>query len=683
MQNFWTLNEFIKNAVRQKVVETEMFNVDLQTFMDIQKHHMKFLNVPWVVRLCSDDMIRRGLILEGLFRVPGSHNIVSSICEAARYGLVPDFDQDGCNLEEVSGVFKKYIRELPHPLFIDDEPKSTFHSEFAKVMELSSVDDQIVTLNKLIKQLTPCRRALTKEIFLIFFLVSLESEINFMSSLNLGTIFGGMVDIISNTMFSDEKKRLCTFLIDNYPKIFHDIDILKKEPEITLTEEEKAAKSILTVFLDDGTFRTFWGVGGDTALSVRESLIKKMQQTSEKEINVNKYRIYEIRDREVRMLDDDEYIVPLLKLSKTLLCSNKFNPNEISIPWHISLANKRADQFLDSRQAYLDWDQIDENEMMMSGGLRSCESTPRLESLVLEEAAARQALETEEEEIKKMQLRHRELQEKQQVEIVSTVVQSASPEVLEKIKILNEKFVKDEEEYLNNLKILNKFYITPFKQFKEKEISTDEINLIFYPALSGLLGLHEQISSKLTSDNIPHTLLSVILYFKMYAQICSNQDLSLDTARKLSKEPKFQSFVAKCKKESKCETELIDLLELPGKRTQRYQDQILEIINTSKGEPIPFATHIKEVYVELTRINSENAEQSEVSKTRAVILQLLERVDVTTFPGNFELMLPTRRFVKEGEGTVKIDSTVLGNYSIILFNDIIMINTVPPKEKKK
>jgi hypothetical protein len=103
MQNFWTLNEFIKNAVRQKVVEQEMFNVELQSFMDIQSTNMRFLNVPWVVRLCSDDMIRRGniflvpnsffllillgLVLEGLFRVPGQHNIINSICEAARYGI--------------------------------------------------------------------------------------------------------------------------------------------------------------------------------------------------------------------------------------------------------------------------------------------------------------------------------------------------------------------------------------------------------------------------------------------------------------------------------------------------------------------------------------------------------------------------------------------------------------------
>lgn len=50
-------------------------------------------------------------------------------------GLVPDFDRPDCCLEEVSGVFKKYIRELPSPLFIDDTPENKLHQEFTKVME--------------------------------------------------------------------------------------------------------------------------------------------------------------------------------------------------------------------------------------------------------------------------------------------------------------------------------------------------------------------------------------------------------------------------------------------------------------------------------------------------------------------------------------------------------------------
>lgn len=50
------------------------------------------------------------------------------------------------------------------------------------------------------KRLDPVRRACAKEIFYVFYLVSLEEKRNFMHSTNLATIFGGMVDIVSNIM---------------------------------------------------------------------------------------------------------------------------------------------------------------------------------------------------------------------------------------------------------------------------------------------------------------------------------------------------------------------------------------------------------------------------------------------------------------------------------------------------
>lgn len=673
MQNFWTLNEFIKNAVRQKVVEQEMFNVELQTFMDTQMQHMKFLNVPWVVRLTADDMIRRGLVLEGLFRVPGQHNIINSICEAARYGLVPDFEQSACNLEEVSGVFKKYIRELPSPLFVDDDPSKKLHQEFHKVIELTSEEEQIVTLNNLIKQLTPCRRALAKEIFLVFFLVSLEHEANFMTSLNLGTIFGGMVDIISKTMFSDEKKRLCTFIIDHYPRIFHDIDTLKKPVLEEMTVEEKTAKAVITIFLDDGTFRTFWGTGAETALSIRDSVVKKLQATVEVSV-VERYKLYEIRDREVRLLDDDEFVVPLLRLHKTLLCTNKLNPQEIQIPWHISLACKRANHFEDSRLA------------SMSAQFESAHSGTDQSASIHDEktdAAERQAVENEEQEFKKLLERQQEMLAKKKDEPV-VVQKQASPEVLEKVKQLNERFVKLEAEYLEKLRIYSKFYLPAFKAVKDKDM-VDDINLIFYPALSGLLHLHEQVATRLTAENIPQVLLSMTSYFKVYGQVCNNQEMCIDVSRRLSKKSdKFQALLVKCKKESKAEAfDLIEFLELPGKRIQQYQEQILEIIQTCKDEPIPHLSHIKEAYVALTRLNNDNAEQTEVSKTRVMIMNLLDKIDIASFPAGFELMLPTRRFLKAGEGIVKVDGTVVGTFNLVLFNDIILIYHSNASEKEK
>jgi hypothetical protein len=63
-----------------------------------------------------------------------------------------------------------------------------------------------------------------------------------------------------------------------------------------------------------------------------------------------------------------------------------------------------------------------------------------------------------------------------------------------------------------------------------------------------------------------------------------------------------------------------------------FETDSQEIIQTCKDEPIPHLSHIKEAYVALTRLNNDNAEQTEVSKTRVMILNLLDRIDIATFP---------------------------------------------------
>eukprot|EP01126_Amoeba_proteus_P031831 TRINITY_DN31152_c0_g1_i1.p1 TRINITY_DN31152_c0_g1~~TRINITY_DN31152_c0_g1_i1.p1 ORF type:complete len:206 (-),score=24.91 TRINITY_DN31152_c0_g1_i1:205-822(-) len=193
MHNFRALSSFVTNAVQVQLLRTEMdkvFGVDIEGFMDEQRKNLRFLHVPWIVRLCSDEMIRRGFDLEGIFRVPGGHEAISRICSSFNQGEVPDFEDETVGLEEVAGVFKKFLHELPAPLFSDDE--GTFSSKFAQVLNRTLESEQVEEVRKLIPQLSENRRALIKEIFFILYLVSLESDLNLMDALNLATIFGIM-----------------------------------------------------------------------------------------------------------------------------------------------------------------------------------------------------------------------------------------------------------------------------------------------------------------------------------------------------------------------------------------------------------------------------------------------------------------------------------------------------------
>jgi hypothetical protein len=60
--------------------------------------------------------------------------------------------------------------------------------------------------------------------------------------------------------------------------------------------------------------------------------------------------------------------------------------------------------------------------------------------------------------------------------------------------------------------------------------------------------------------------------------------------------------------------------------------------------------------------------------------------DLADSEAGFELMLPTRRFLKSGEGILKVDGAVVGTFNVVLFNDVILIygsNSDKEKEKAK
>lgn len=50
------------------------------------------------------------------------------------------------------------------------------------------------------------------------------------------------MNIISDSLFTDEKKKLCCLLIDHYPVIFSDVNRLVRPPQPEMTDEEKTAK---------------------------------------------------------------------------------------------------------------------------------------------------------------------------------------------------------------------------------------------------------------------------------------------------------------------------------------------------------------------------------------------------------------------------------------------------------
>jgi hypothetical protein len=56
-------SHFVKEAIKHMLAERELcdtFGVPLELCMSMQKQKVPFLNVPLVVRLCTDAMIQKG-----------------------------------------------------------------------------------------------------------------------------------------------------------------------------------------------------------------------------------------------------------------------------------------------------------------------------------------------------------------------------------------------------------------------------------------------------------------------------------------------------------------------------------------------------------------------------------------------------------------------------------------------
>jgi len=149
--------------------------------------------------------------------------------------------------------------------------------------------------------------------------------VNMMDDNNLATIFGGMVDILSNSMTESAKTDMCRLLISNYPYIFESIDVLG----VSNTPSAKEGPTGIQIYNMQGTFSARICKPDDTAGNVLKFIIEKMQRTNP-DMNFKTCHLYGIKDRQWRRINDDEYIVPINEKGFCILIANEIEPELIN-----------------------------------------------------------------------------------------------------------------------------------------------------------------------------------------------------------------------------------------------------------------------------------------------------------------------------------------------------------------
>ncbi|KAI9314421.1 Rho GTPase activation protein, partial [Dichotomocladium elegans] len=116
-----------RKAMKKAHIPTGIFGVPLEYAAECGSVTSTGIFVPDPVHRCMDEVIRRGLSVEGIFRLSGAASDVDQLCQQfdtpPAYGKCLDLTK--YDIHTIVGVMKKYLRCLPEPVI-----PTAFHHQF-------------------------------------------------------------------------------------------------------------------------------------------------------------------------------------------------------------------------------------------------------------------------------------------------------------------------------------------------------------------------------------------------------------------------------------------------------------------------------------------------------------------------------------------------------------------------
>lgn len=190
-------------------------------------------NVPLIVRKCIDEVEKRGLDMEGIYRISGGNSAISAIENAfANFPQDQSTDEkqilkldsviDG-DINAVTSALKRYLRKLPDPII-----PYHLYDLFIKICSTIPPNDEERRVsemkNKIINALPPANKETLSVLCKHLDLISSYANVNRMGMKNLSVVFAPTLarDETGTREMLDMGHRndVTEFLFNNYKKIF-------------------------------------------------------------------------------------------------------------------------------------------------------------------------------------------------------------------------------------------------------------------------------------------------------------------------------------------------------------------------------------------------------------------------------------------------------------------------------
>lgn len=145
--------------------------------------------VPVIVTKCIRAVEANGMEYEGIYRKTGGNAQCKQITQLFERGKYEVFDltnaDDFNDISAITSVLKNYFRNLPDPVFTHK-----LHESFMAAANIRAVDNKKQALCALLQELPKTHYDTLKVLMLHLNRVTAKSDINLMTSQNIGVVFG-------------------------------------------------------------------------------------------------------------------------------------------------------------------------------------------------------------------------------------------------------------------------------------------------------------------------------------------------------------------------------------------------------------------------------------------------------------------------------------------------------------
>eukprot|EP01119_Soliformovum_irregulare_P008156 TRINITY_DN2109_c1_g1_i2.p1 TRINITY_DN2109_c1_g1~~TRINITY_DN2109_c1_g1_i2.p1 ORF type:complete len:778 (-),score=215.77 TRINITY_DN2109_c1_g1_i2:139-2472(-) len=232
--------------------------------------------------------------------------------------------------------------------------------------------------------------------------------------------------------------------------------------------------------------------------------------------------------------------------------------------------------------------------------------------------------------------------------------------------------IDTEEDYIEDLQIIINVYLSGMR--KDDIATKEELNAIF-SNIELLLGVNKQLldgfKKTSTAQSIAESFISVSDFLKMYGTYCSNQSVSFEVISKLKekKDKKFETFLQYCALRPDCMgLDFGSYLIKPIQRVCKYPLLLRELINKTDATHKEFEILQKAFEKIEDLVSNINEKKRDSEATQKV-------VDLSNYligAENYQLVTPTRRWIKEGELHHYASNGKLKPGYYFMFNDLFV-----------